>query len=93
MRRKRGRAHPVVMIIRISVFNHNNETSNASHHNNTDDALAITRMTKYIYDTNDNASSKLADDTHHHLDVQELLCSYGWRACVRAYAKAVALLL
>ena len=88
-----ARTVPVVMIIRISVFDHNNEISNDSHHNNTNEALTITLMTNYIYDNDDNASSKLADSTQHYLDVQELLCSYGWRACVRAYAKATALLL
>ena len=84
---------PVVMIIRISVFDHNNETSNDSHHNNTNEALTITLTTNYINDNDDNANSKLAYSTQHYLDVQELLCSYGWRACVRAYAKATALLL
>jgi len=74
---------PVVMIIGISVFDHNNETSNDRHHDNTNGALTITPMTNYIYDNDDNASSKFADITQHYLDVQELLCSYGWRACVR----------
>ena len=84
---------PVVMIIRISVCNYNNETSNNNHHNNITEALTITLMTTYIYDNDDNARSNLADDTQNHLDVQKMLCSYWWRACVRPYAKATSLLL